>query len=380
MAQFEATNDVLTPLAILTANGALLAFLIGLYTLVGRERKSPYLINSVFFVFLVSVFSAVFGVLSALVSDLRSHLLDGATALLLFAFLLTCWRVYKLYVRFAYFVDRVSLKDLGLWRWMKNLRRKIKTETPYELKTDSIDAGLFDEILNILAEFSSKSCRCRERPHLGKNSLTLALEHQGQATDVLVRLAAAFLEKGNLVQYLTASRHPIEFVGHLVGHLKDKFNLEESSLREFAQRVVVVDAFTPHFGFTDSIHRVKTEEIEGMGISCLRSSASYAGMHTAASRAFNLVKSRAESDVRKPALVIYEDTRALADLESPEQYRIFIRHVLPSERMWDGMFTVFTEVAPPEDDWKMLSGYSSVNLDMRPDGDSGKADQDTQEQ
>lgn len=88
-------------------------------------------------------------------------------------------------------------------------------------------------------------------------------------------------------------------------------------------------------------------------------------MHTAASRAFNLIKKKNKGDVRKPVLVIYEDTYALTDLESPEQYRIFVRHVLPSERLWDGMFTVFTEVGQSEADWRLLSSYGSMKLDLR---------------
>ena len=366
-------NNFLTPWAVLTANAALLAFLIGLYTLVGREQKSPYVINSVFFVLLVCVGSAVSSVLSVLISYLQESLILFATALLLLAFVLTCWRVYIFYVRFNYFVDRVSLKNFGLYRVGKDAWRKIRSAKSYEHNTDPISSDLLEEVRCILTEISLGPCRRREPFLAGNNSLTVALEHQGQATDMLTRLAVAFLNKGHLVQYLTASRHPIEFVSSL----KDMINpQDESSWNETAQRVVVVDAFTPHFGFTDSIHTVKTEEIKGMGISYIRSSASYPGMHTAASKAFNLIKDKTNSPVRPPTLVIYEDTRAIADLESHEQYRIFVRHVLPSERMWGGMYTVFTEVAPPDEDWTMLSAYASLSLDMRPFDHSARVDQD----
>ena len=74
---------------------------------------------------------------------------------------------------------------------------------------------------------------------------------------------------------------------------------------------------------------------------------------------------KAGQQERHPILVIYEDSYALADLESPEQYRIFVRHVLPSERMWDGMFTVFLETAQPEYDWRLLHSYASMKLDLR---------------
>jgi hypothetical protein len=99
----------------------------------------------------------------------------------------------------------------------------------------------------------------------------------------------------------------------------------------------------------------------------------YAGLHSAASRAFNLIPKQAEHEERRPTLVIYEDVYALVDLESPEQYRIFVRHVLPSERMWDGMFTVFLESAQAKHDWDVLQAYTSMSLDMRFGDESGSS-------
>lgn len=99
---------------------------------------------------------------------------------------------------------------------------------------------------------------------------------------------------------------------------------------------------------------------------CISSAASYAGVHTAASRAFNVIKERAVADIRQPVLVIYEDSYALADLESAQQYRVFLRHVLPSERLWGGMFTVFLETAQPESEWNLLQSYATLCVDLRP--------------
>jgi hypothetical protein len=97
----------------------------------------------------------------------------------------------------------------------------------------------------------------------------------------------------------------------------------------------------------------------------------YAGLHSAASRAFNQIPKQADHEDRRPTLVIYEDTYALADLESPEQYRLFIRHVLPSERLWDGMLTIFLESAQPKHDWDVLQAYTSMSLDMRGSSEGG---------
>ncbi len=336
---------------------------IGLYTLVGRERKSPYLINSVFMVFLVCILGAAVTVASVLAPGWNDQLLYAGAILLLVAVLLTCWRVYKIFIRFALFVDRVSPKDLWLWRKGKDAWRQLRGRAVYEHNPEPISAELLQEVKRILQGIVPEFDSWEERRELGNRSLTMALEHQGQANDVLAKLAIAFLCARQSVQYLTASRHPIEFIEYLQGQLVSDGRV---SWQDAAQRLVVVDAFTPHFGFTDSIHLVKSREIgSSLGVAYVRSSVSYAGMHTASSKAFNIIKKRAGGEVRKPVLVIYEDTYALADLESPTQYRVFVRHVLPSERLWDGMFTVFTEVAQPDADWKVLSSYASISLDLR---------------
>ena len=355
-------QTVIPPWAVLTAAGVLLAFLIGFYTLIGRERKSPYLINSLFCIALPTVLGAALAIISIPFPSIQTKLLYAAIAFLFVALLQTIWRVYKIYVRFVYFVDRVSIKDLPLYRWLKNMWRRIRTKGVYEHNATPIDSELMAEVRSILAEFTNDSGSYEERPQLGENSLTVALDHHGQSTDLLIHLAAAFLAKGHFVQYLAASRHPIELVDALRTEIDRKPN---GTWKDSAQRLVVVDAFTPHFGFTDSILDVKTQKMGADGVACLRSSVSYAGLHTAASRAFNVIKNRSTSNVRAPTLVIYDDTHSLADLESREQYRIFVRHVLPSERMWEGMFTVFTEVAPANDDWNLLRAYAGICIDKR---------------
>jgi hypothetical protein len=129
-------------------------------------------------------------------------------------------------------------------------------------------------------------------------------------------------------------------------------------------KIVVVDAYTRHFGYADSIYMEATNSLTRyFGVQHVTSGESFAGLHTASSVAFNKIKDQAPKGVgRQPMLVIYEDCYALADLESREQYRVFIRHVVPSEKMWEGMFTVFVETAQENSDWDLLASYCDLTL------------------
>lgn len=127
----------------------------------------------------------------------------------------------------------------------------------------------------------------------------------------------------------------------------------------------MIDAYSPHFAFLDSIYIKKDQELVALGITRIPAAMTYAGMHSASSRGFKAIQRQVTGTDRNPTLVVYEDAYALSDLESAEQYRIFVRHVMPSERMWDGMFTVFLESAQPEQDWKILQAYANMTLDLR---------------
>jgi hypothetical protein len=127
--------------------------------------------------------------------------------------------------------------------------------------------------------------------------------------------------------------------------------------------LVLVDAYTPHFGFTDSIHGVKTDEARKDCLQYILTRPSFAGIHTAGAAAFNVIKQAVTkktsgSGFRGPTLVIYEGLHALVDLESSEQYRIFYNHVLPSERLWGSMFTVVVEFMISEENLRHIKVFA----------------------
>jgi hypothetical protein len=356
----QGAGSVLTPWSILTATAGLIAFHIGLYTLVGRERKSPYLINTVFPIFLLCLVVAAVALISALIPPAWApYTLWASGALLVAAFLYSALNVYHVGVRFMYFVDRLRWGDLGFVR-RRRLRRSLQNLAPnYSHHSNPVPEDLKNEILQILKQYPDKAWD--DRDALDPKSLAVAIQHQGQGNRLLAELAEAFLKRNFTVQYLTASRHPIEFIIFLQSFLAAK----GADLKIYRKNIVVIDAYSPHFAFLDSIYPKKDRELESLDITRIPSRMTYAGMHTASSRAFKTIQKKVKDTDRNPTLVIYEDSYALSDLESAEQYRIFVRHVMPSERMWDGMFTVFLESAQADADWKLLQAYASMRLDLR---------------
>ncbi|MHA7773887.1 hypothetical protein [Roseibium sp. M-1] len=348
----------MTPWTLLTAMAGLIAFHIGLFTLVGRERKSPYVINAVFPVFLLCLIVAALCITAATLPSNQKILLDAGAVFFIFAIVVSIYTVTRTTIRFVYFVDSVNPRHLKPVRF---IRRLFKRKGPsYEHNPVDIPQELKMKIEAAATNIGGTSAAFRKQ--LNPVSMAVAVRHQGQANEILYQLARAFIESGFSVQYLTASRHPIEFISLLKKILEDA----GQTWAKISSKIVVIDAYSPHFAFTDSWLPVKTDQLKNLGVTYVLASMTYAGMHSASARAFKKIKAQVGNERhRDPTLVIYEDARALSDLESTEQYRIFVRHVMPSERMWGGMFTVFCEACPAEGDWDLLQAYASIAMDLR---------------
>jgi hypothetical protein len=351
--------SLLTPWSAMTATAGLIAFHIGLYSLVGRERKSPYVINAVFPVFLLCLVAATLALLSLLVPESISEgVLYFSLAVLTFAFALSIIVVYRTVVRFVYFVDTVGFRHLpGIRQWRR--RRTLNSARPtFSHSTMSLDAELQAEVIQILSQMTGRDLADMSAAQQ-LQCVALLVSDQTKVNQVLTRLCAAFLTRQCCVQYLTASRHPIDFVVQLNAAAPD-----QNAWRGWAKNLIVIDAYSSHFAFIDSIYTKKDRELAGLDVKQVTAKMTFAGIHTASSQAFNLFQTTPGDNVRRPTLVIYEGTYALTDLESVEQYRIFVRHVIPSEKLWGGMLTVFLEGPQNPADWNLLKAYANIAAEI----------------
>jgi hypothetical protein len=257
-----------------------------------------------------------------------------------------------------YFVDSMQVKHLPGIRQFRRWREFSSAKPTYSHDSLPISEDLRQEILEILAKVAGGVSDAEKSSPL--ESIALQISSQKLGSEILAQLSKAFLVRGYFVQYVTASRHPIELAEYLRELASDR-----KIWQDWTENFIVIDAYSPHFAFIDSIYQKKDRQVDSLDLKRVTSTMTYAGIHSASSRAFNLFKDSG-AKTRKPTLVIYEGTYALTDLESVEQYRIFVRHVIPSEKMWGGMLTVFLESTQSPNDWEILRSYASVARKIEP--------------
>jgi hypothetical protein len=353
-----------------TPTFALLAFLVAFYALLARERKTPYITTFIYRIAILLTVTILLESLDHLVEvqlpAWRSDLNWCAFGLLTVSVISVIHNIWRLHNRHVHFRDDHLIRNLTIVRWVKHKYRALKGTPSYEHTPEGLRV---EDVLESLAE----DIPMASEVHRGvaaagiksmSNSISIAICRRRliETDALLLGLIKRLLDRNWYVQYATCIRHPYELIEKLTATVKDQ---------AATTRIAVVDAYTPHFGFTDSIHQANTAKILKLGVQLVTSHSSYAGVHTATAKAFNKIKIRAGEKVRPPTLVIYEGFNALVDLESPEQYRIFVRHVLPSERAWGGMLTLFIEPTVPASDSSLLDTYSDAFVGQLPESAGG---------
>lgn len=241
----------------------------------------------------------------------------------LFLFVRMMWRSY---VRLTFLHEgKGSWKFFFITRWIRAMRPKKKS---YEFgkvmeRKDWTQAlsGVFHGLAN--EDFE----RVR-----GAGSILLVSNQLPRTRVKLLAFVAERLEAGDTVNYVTFTTSPVLILQALKKHLdivpKDRF--------------VFIDAYSQTFGFHDDIVRQKMTDVEDAGIRTLYAR-TCAGIHGALKQAFNHIKKRDTSpNERRPCLMVYDSLSSFALTDGEEQVRLFLYHMIPSERSYQ-MVTVLVE-------------------------------------
>ncbi|MFZ2278346.1 MAG: hypothetical protein WAW39_11125 [Prosthecobacter sp.] len=366
---------IITPEDIFRNGVTLLAFVMAFYALVAKERKTPYMVHSVYRIIFVVFMSLGCSIASSCLKNINpwwsEKLNIGAALLLGFGMLYVYIKIWTEQNRHLCYRSDQLLLNLFIVRWVVEKWSLFKGKTAYEHNPMRLPPALISS-LGESESIPKEALDAALKHHVASEEMSIAAFFKTntliQTDQLLTDLAIRFLDTGCFVQYTCCSRHPIEFLLQLKHAWQSK--QRNADWKKMAKRIVLVDGYTPHFGFTDTIYRERSKQAELDCIKVVSSKPTFAGIHTSIARAFNFIKSNDTEGVRTPTLVIYEGCNALTDIESAEQYRVFVRHVIPSERLWGGMFTVFVESSVSTESEALINSLVSMSVDMT----TGKTD------
>jgi len=105
--------------------------------------------------------------------------------------------------------------------------------------------------------------------------------------DRVVEWVIKRMEENETASYVVCDRHPHAIWERLQAHGLDK----QHGSGHLSDNIVLVDVFTPAFGFTDDIHHERDRQLDRQGISTVKAK-TFAGLHTAVNKAFNIIKQK----------------------------------------------------------------------------------------
>jgi hypothetical protein len=236
------------------------------------------------------------------------------------------------------------------FRWLRN---KFAKDENYELSVEprTYEVGKCPLMSSL---FTAPAGRERTNPEKDRDtadkervkkgaSVLLTGTITGGVLDEVMKWVVRRLQQNETANYVACDRHPFG----IWDRLKEQGLEEKREGHTLRDSLVLVDVFTPAFGFTDEIHEDRQRQLNAQGVACVTAK-TFAGLHTAVHQAFKIIKQKEKEQkgkqVRRPQVMVYDRTSALCDTESVEQFRVFWRHVIPSERSY-GMITLIIEDA-----------------------------------
>ncbi len=321
---------------------ASLAFIVGLYAFFdshSRLQESAYNIVATIFFFSLSTLLLVISLIMTVNAVIYIGLIIAEIGLVVFSlgWLLLFRTFFLLYGRVSHMRDRRFIKYIFPFSIINGLRSKKYALTVRPRNSFNLGPySLVDEEAKIISQGYSIL-------FIGPKHLTTQLI----AIDILVD----GINNGETANYVCCNRPPYQVWGW--------FKIGVSLSANLFQRVILIDAFSPHLGFDDEILKDANEEIEREGVTIIQAKG-MAGIHSAGNTAWyktkNILK-REGLKYRIPNRIVYDNLSSLSSISSSDLVRSFYQHCVASERKY-GMITIFAE--SEDTDPEILSAIEGV--------------------
>lgn len=142
------------------------------------------------------------------------------------------------------------------------------------------------------------------------------------------------IKNSETIDYISTYKSPI--------NICKLFNDEEISF--VTKKLSIIDCFSPRYSFDDKVQKFKREELANKGFKFYFAE-SFADVHTAENSSWYRFRETCkleENQFRLPHRTVYDTLSSMINYSSLEQYMLFLRHVVSSEKSY-GMITIILE-------------------------------------
>ena len=141
------------------------------------------------------------------------------------------------------------------------------------------------------------------------------------------------------VDLVTTFRSPLDII-HKISELYG-----DNKIPEISKKISIIDCFSPYYAFDDKVLKLDKKNYTKKGLKFYEAD-SFASIHTAANSSWyrfrNELKKIEGNTYRIPHRTIYDTLSSLIRFSSEEQYFLFLRHVINSEKSY-GMISLIIE-------------------------------------
>ncbi|WAM22395.1 MAG: hypothetical protein OI717_00270 (plasmid) [Candidatus Methanoperedens sp.] len=238
---------------------------------------------------------------------------------------------YISYTKIFHLREKRTLKHLWPFYQLNEWRKRIKKDEHYELNMDErkINENTFKSLPVKIKDELSKLDFLKERGY----SFLLIMNEKINPINYGLMFSSDGLDNKEYINYVCVDKHP----AIIFNQIKNLGNFNKDYF-------IFIDVFSPNYGFDDGINIDKNREINNQGYKIVTAK-TVAGIHTGVNKAFKIVESNVKGTGKKtrpPCRMIWDSFSSLVDMSSKEMIKIFLSHVIPSERNY-GMISVFIE-------------------------------------
>lgn len=235
---------------------------------------------------------------------------------------------YKAHIRIFHLTESFRIHNLAPFRRFRIFRRQ-------EYETEMMKRDATNQLKSFPVELSEEARNEIARGY----SFLFTGDDEIQIMKTVLELILDGLENGETANYVCVNKHPIE-VWNKIKHNSRFSDLKEKIIDDF----IIIDAYTPNYGFDDEINEVRLRELEREGVKIVRGK-TIPGIHSAMARAFNLTKEKQKErkrEVRRPNRMVFDSISTLSHISSVEAIQVFLNHMVPAEKNY-GMWTFIIE-------------------------------------